>query len=196
MIEVVVATLLSGVVIIGSLDVMGNATKTRSVNSDYALGPMLANELLTEVMSRSYEDPEAPGTGSIFGVGKEAGETTRNTFDDVDDYWNYSESPPLDSSGQAMAQYAGWERTVSWNYVSVTTGAYSIIPTDLKKVNVTVTSPDGTITRRYGIRSKEGTLEQPVAIDSEIVTWVGAELQIGAQSIARAGTNLTNAATD
>ncbi len=196
MVEVVVATLLSGIVIIGSLEVMGGAIKTRTASSQYALGPMLASELLAEVMSKSYEDPEAPGTGSLFGVGKESGESARSTFDDVDDYWNYSESPPLDSNDQEMTQYSGWSRAVSWRYAKTGDTSFSFFPTGLTKVTVTVTAPDGSVTRRYGIRSKDGALEQPVAIDSEIVTWVGAELQIGAQGIARAGINLTNAATD
>ena len=196
MVEVVIATLLSGVVIIGSLEVTASATKTRVANARYVEGPVLANVLLAEVMSQSYEDPEAPGTGSVFGVGKEPGETTRSTFDDVDDYWSYSESPPLDSSDQVMAQYSGWTRSVSWMYVAADTGNFSLTPTGLTKVTVTVTAPDGTLTRRYGFRSKDGALEQPVAIDSVIVTWVGAELQIGSEGIARAGTSLPNAATD
>ena len=38
--------------------------------------------------------------------------------------------------------------------------------------------------------------EEPPAVDSEFITWVGAELQIGALGVARAGTNLINAPTD
>jgi len=196
MIEVVVATLLSGVVVVGALNVMGGAIKTRSVIATYSQGPMLANELLAEVMSQSYEDPEAPGTGELVGYGREPGETTRDTFDDVDDYFNYSESPPLDSSGQAMNEYAGWTHTVNWNFTKRDTGAFSITDSGLKFIVVQVTAPDGTLTQRLGYRWREGVLERPPAIDTEIITWVGAELQIGALGIARAGTNLINEAKD
>jgi len=196
MIEVVIATLLSGVVIVGALNVMGGAIKTRTVLATYSEGPLLANELLAEVMSQSYEDPEAPGTGELFGVGRESGETTRSTFDDVDDYLNYNESPPLDSNDLPMAQYTNWTRAVFWTYAKRSDGSFSFMPSGLTKVTITVTAPDGTVTQRYGFRWEEGVLEQSVAIESEIITWVGVELQIGALGLARAGTNLINAATD
>ena len=197
MIEVVIALLLSGVVIVGSLDVMGGAVKTRVASATYVEGPRLATELLAEVVSRSYEDPEAPGTGVFWGIGLEPGEpATRSTFDDVDDYWFYRESPPQDSNDLPMTQYNGWTRAVSLAYAQQSDGSFSVASTGLAKVTVTVTAPDGTVTKRYGFRWKKGSLEGPPAIDSEIVTWVGAELQIGALGLARSGTNLINAATD
>jgi len=196
MIEIVIATLLSGVVIVGALNVMGGATKTRIAIATHAEGPALACELLAEIMSQSYEDPEAPGTGGFFGVGKESGETSRSTFDDVDDYLMYSESPPLDSNDLPMAQYPGWTRAVSWTYRKQSDGSFSFTPTGLTRIMVTVTAPEGAITKRYGFRWKEGALEQTSAIDTEIVTWVGAELQIGTHGLARAGTNFVNAPTD
>ena len=196
MVEVVVATLISGVVIVGALEVMGGATKTRRAAASTTAGPLLANELLAEIMGQAYEDPEAPGTGELLGVGRESGETTRNTFDDIDDYLNYSESPPQDSADQPMAEFTGWTRQVIGAFATVDSGADWILDTGLKKVTVTVTAPDGTTTQRVGMRYKEGSLEQAAAVDSEIVTWVGAELQIGAMGVARAGTNLVNSATD
>ena len=196
MIEVIVATLISGVVILGALDLMGGAAKTRLASGSNLDGPMLANELLAEVMAKSYEDPEDPGTGELLGVGRESGETTRNTFDDIDDYFNYSESPPLDTSGTPMAEYTDWTRSVNWNYAQRGNLAYALLPSGLTQITVTVTAPDGTTTQRIGYRSDKGSLEQAAAIDSEVVTWIGAELQIGALGVARAGTNLVNAATD
>jgi len=196
MIEVVVASLLSGVVIVGALNVMGGAIKTRTVMATFSEGPLLANELLAEVMSQSYEDPESPGTGVLFGVGVESGESSRSTFDDVDDYWNYSESPPLDSNDMPMAQYTNWTRAVSWTYANRSNGIFTFMPSGLTKITVTVTSPDGTVTKRCGFRWKEGTLEQTPPLSTELITWVGAELQIGALGVARAGTNLVNRATE
>jgi len=192
MIEVVVASLLTGVVVVGALNVMGGAIKTRTAIATSSEGPLLANELLAEVMSQLYEDPEAPGTGSVFGVGTESGETSRSTFDDVDDYLMYSESPPLDSNDLPMMEYTNWARAVSWVYVKRSDGSFSFMPTSLTKVTVTVTAPDGAVTRRYGFRWKEGALEQTPAIDTEIVTWV----EIGDSGLARAGTNFVNAPTD
>lgn len=195
--EIVVATLITGGVIVGALDVLGGAVKTRLVTLAYVDGPILANELLAEIMSRSYVDPEDPGLGTVLGVGLEPGESnTRSTFDDVDDYWDWSASPPIDSNDAPMTQFTGWTRAVSWEYVLATNGVFSALDTGLAKLTVTVTAPDGTVTRRVGFRSKDGALEQPPAIDTEYVTWIGAELQIGAVGLARTGTNLINTATD
>jgi len=193
MVEVVVATLISGVVIVGALNVMGGAIKTRTATIAYVDGPLLANELLTEIMSKSYEDPEASGTGEL---GREPGETTRSTFDDVDDYLTYSESPPLDINEVPMSEYAGWTRSVSGWYARRDNGGFWFSDTGLKGILVQVTAPGGTMTERTGYRWKEGAMEQQPAVDSEVVTWVGAELQIGALGLARAGTNLINAPTD
>jgi len=196
MVEVVVATLITGVVTVGALNVMGGAIKTRVASEAYGHGPLLANELLAEVMSCAYEDPEAPGTGEMLGIGRESGETVRSTFDDVDDFLNYSESPPTDTADLPLAQYTGWTRAVAWTYVTASDGSFSFFPTGLTEIVVTVTSPDGTVTERVGYRWREGVLEQPPAIDATIVTWLGAELQIDALGVARAGTNLINAPTD
>jgi len=197
MIEVVIATLLSGVVVVGALNVMGGAIKTRIVVATTREGPALADELLAEIMSRSFEDPEAPGTGQMFGYGLEPGETAvRSTFDDVDDYTSWSASPPVDRNDVPMPQYTGWTRKAVWLIARLENGGWWFSPTGLKKIIVTVTAPDGTVTRRYGFRWKEGALEQPPAKDAELVTWVGAELQIGANGLARAGTNHINTPTD
>ena len=194
MIEVVIATFLTGVVIVGALNVMGGAIKTRTASVAYVNGPMLANELLAEVSGKPYEDPEVPG-GSI---GLESGEaSTRITFDDLDDYNGWAESPPQDIAGAAMTDYGGWTRVVAVVRARRDTGGtWPLNDTGLKKVKVSVTAPDGNLTERFGYRWKEGVLERLPAFDSEIITWAGAELQIGALGLARAGTNLINAPAD
>lgn len=53
-------------------------------------GTRVGRDLLEEISSLAYEDPAAP---VVFGA--EAGESGRQTWDDVDDYDGYSEEPGL-----------------------------------------------------------------------------------------------------
>ena len=189
MVEVVVATLLTGVVVVGALNVMGGAIKTRHSTLVHLDGPMLANELLAEVLGKPYEDPDTPG-GSI---GLDSGEvSTRSTFDDVDDYDNWVETPPIDTTDTAIAGYTGWTREVQVTYRRRDTAGSWFSETGLRQIHVQVTAPDGTVTDRYGYRWKEGAIERDPPVDTEVVTWVGAELQIGALGLARASASLLN----
>lgn len=79
-------------------------------NSERALGGVLADSLIHEVLVLSYADPTAP---SSFGL--EAGEsaTSKAGWDDVDDFDGWSESPPQDRNGATMAGLSGWRRRVS-----------------------------------------------------------------------------------
>jgi len=149
---------------------------------------------LAEILAKPYADPEIPSGSN----GLDSGETSiRNTFDDVDDYDNWVESPPLDSAGQAMAGYNGWTREVWVVWAARTSGdPWMFYDTGLKRVQVRVTAANGTVTDRYGYRWREGALKRSPPLDTEVITWVGAELQLGASGLARAGTNLLNASKD
>lgn len=72
----------------------------------------LAGDLLAEILTRGFEDPElAPGS---FGTG--AGEVSRKDYDDVDDYHGWVESPPQNLDGTVMTGYANTRREVRvWN---------------------------------------------------------------------------------
>ena len=80
--EVMISSMLVGVVLVGALNVTGSAVKTRRLNADRDDGPQLAVELLAEVMSKSYEEPDGP-TGLLGLDSTEA--SPRENFDDIDD---------------------------------------------------------------------------------------------------------------
>ena len=190
LVEIVLATMLTGVVIVGALNVLGGAIKTQTTANTLVDGPRLANELLTEIMAKPYEDPQISAD-----YGLEEGEVAvRSTFDDIDDYDNWGESPPKYPDGTVMTDYDGWYREVTVDFARRDTGGlYYLGDVGLKRIHVWVTAPDGAVTRRYGYRWKAGALERPPAIDTEVVSWISAELQIGAMNTARAATALLNA---
>ena len=178
--EVVMSTLLVGIVIVGALTLVGGAQRTRQINTERLDGPTLALELWAEIMSKSYEDPEQPGGG----LGTETGEAApRENFDDIDDYDGWSRSPPQDSGGTAMSGYAGWTREVTVDWTNQDQGDdVAAGETGLKRFQVRVIAPDGSVFDRQGLRWKHGAVEQPPAIDTTIVTHLVSELRIGSQA--------------
>ena len=193
--EIVVATMVTGAMLVAALDSVGAVFKTHKLNAERLAGPSLAHELMAEIMSMPYKDPTASGSS----IGTDAGESSvnRNDFDDIDDYDNLNTLGLHTKSGTVRAGFTGWRTQVDVQWAGVLTGLDWVWDTGLKRMTVTITSPSGAITILKAYRHNEGMLEQAPAIDTAAVTWVGAELQLGtAAKPARMGTNLTNHTPD
>jgi len=194
-VEVVVSSLIVGVVLVGALNVLGGATRTNRVAADQLDAPALAHQLIGEILSLPYEDPEEPG-GSI---GLETGETntTRADFDDLDDYDGWSQIPPETKDGTMVPDASGWRRLVTVKYFDPTTGSTGGTDMGVKLINVKIQPPSGTNFELNTLRSKWGSLQQPPAVDTTVVTSIDAQLQIGSTSEpARASIDLKNHAHD
>ncbi|NOZ41160.1 MAG: hypothetical protein GXP24_13175 [Planctomycetes bacterium] len=190
LIEVVVSSLLVGTVVVGSLSMLGASVRTQTTANALIHGPLLADMLLAEIMSMPYEDPE-DGGGSI---GTDSGESNGNRadFDDVDDFNGWSPSDVEDRLGNEFNEYSGWTRSSSVNRADRMSGNWWFAETGLKRIIVTVTAPDGTVTQRYGWRSRDGSLQQPPTVDKTVVTQIEATLSVGSASAMRGTTNLLN----
>jgi hypothetical protein len=195
LVEVICATLIVGIMLVASLETVGAVFRTQRLNADRLIGPNLTMELMTEVLSTHYEDPEIDNTG----IGREVGElaVTRAHFDDVDDYHGWNKVGAEAKDGTPNASFSTWRRQVNVVWVKLSDGTVSTTNTQLKRITVTVTSPTGDVTQLSAYRAKDGMLEQSPWIEMTAVTWLGAKLQLGAGNLAASvGTNLTNHATD
>jgi MSHA pilin protein MshD len=193
LLEVVVATLITGVMLVVSLDAIGAVFQSNLANADRLTGPGLAHELMAEIMSLPYVDPSFD-SGAI---GSGPTETTRADFNDVDDYDDMNTLGIRTKSGTSVAGYTDWRQQVNVEFVEIATGLTWATDTGLKRITVTITSPEGDVTQLVGYRYKEGVLEQAPAIDMTAVSWLGAEIQIGATGTAvRMGVNLPNHTPD
>jgi len=78
-------------------------------------GMLLAQAMMAEILPLAYEEPVDTAT-----FGPEITETgaSRAGFDDVDDYYRWSASPPQNRDGSAAIDQAGWQRTVTVRYVN------------------------------------------------------------------------------
>jgi Tfp pilus assembly protein PilV len=108
LIEVAISSLLVGSILVAALSSVGAVLRFRSATTDSARATLLATDLLAEIQSLPYADPNQTPA-----FGKESGETQRSLFDDVDDYTGLTESPPADRSGASLTGYSGWQRAVT-----------------------------------------------------------------------------------
>jgi len=94
----------------------------------------LALGLLEEIRAKRW-DHWAPYASSV--LGPDAGETAGNkaTFNDVDDYAGWQETPPQDPLGNALPGTTGYTLQVSVSYLTPALAASSS-PTSYKKVTV------------------------------------------------------------
>jgi MSHA pilin protein MshD len=122
--------------------------------SSTTIGAQLAADLMSEVLAQPFEDPDL-SEGSF---GSEIGESTRATFDDVDDYDNWSESPTQNRDGTPLGgtQYNGFSRTVNVANVSSSTPTSTVAggSSAVKRIRVTVLHNGSQVARLVAFRTR------------------------------------------
>lgn len=147
LLEVTTSTLIVGVMLVAAMNTVGTSARSQRSNSDEGRGSLLASDLMTEILTLPYTDPSGSGV-----MGPETGETTggtRTAFDDVDDYHNWTATPPQDKQGTAIPNTAGWTQSVQVVLVNpndLTSTSYgSLVP--VKRITVTVSKSSRIIER-------------------------------------------------
>ena len=135
LVEAVIATLIVGVAFVAVINTVGasRATQIKTAQQGHAL--LLAQDLMTEILSLPYED-ENPG-----GLGVEGTENSsdRSTFDDIDDYHNWLGDPPAAADGVSIAGADGYLREVKVRWVDpASPDTTSGTETGVKRIRVIV----------------------------------------------------------
>ncbi len=200
LIEVVVSIALVGLVMVASLDTAGNATKTWLAASEEQLAHTLAQELMAEILAQPYSDPDTTNDPDLKDFGVEAGESTANRldFDDLDDYDDWTASPPESRDGSAISAAAGWTRSVvvgklKQKKVNDTHTDDGKNDGGTRLITVTVTDLAGAVTSLKSIRNRYGALEQPKGIQVEAVTNLSISLETGGGTVRGGGALLNHA---
>ena len=196
LVEVSISTLIVGMLMLASLQSVANIGRTWTATNQLVDGQGLAQELIREILAQSYSDPTDPNATTW---GLESGETTRATFDDIDDYSGWTESPVKNAAGTALTGYTGWTRSVTVQKLA--TSGYTVLANGaadqgLRAITVTVTSPTGRTTTTKVYRSNVGGTQQTLSADATFVTWVGCTLKLGTNAPATTGVSLSNHAED
>lgn len=154
LVEAALATLLIAGLAVALLQTLGALSASRNRSADSAAALALADELLNEVLLLPFADPITPS--NTLGPGPGEAGTNRLNFDDVDDYDGFTESPPAQPDGTAIAGFTGWSRSVSVAYLSpanLRSTSRSTFQT-LKLITVTVARNGITLATRQSIRGR------------------------------------------
>ena len=140
LIEVMFATAVLALVVAGLTQtvVSGQSHTYNALHEQRAL--TLAEALMDEVLTLDYTDPGGDTT-----PGPDAGETTRDTFDALDDYHGYTETAGTlaDPSGAAYPEpHQEFERSVTAAYDTVAVAALGG-SRNVINVTVSVAEPGG-----------------------------------------------------
>jgi MSHA pilin protein MshD len=181
LLEATMSLVIVSVMLTSVLATVGAFARSRSVGADQSRSMLLAQQLMSEIVQYPYYNPASKGISKVV-LGPDAGQT-RSTFDDVGDFAGWSESPPADRTGTALAGFTGWKRSVAVNYVSPTNPTM-IVLTDqgLMRIVVTVTSASGKVTSLTALRSNNGAYERSPSSPTTFNSWVSVNLQAGSNS--------------
>ena len=159
LVEVMISTLLVGMVLVAAMNTVGGVFKTRNVAAELEVGPALARNLMSEVLQNAFTDPEDPNDP----IGNDSGESngSREDFDDVDDFDGWDESSPENADKSPLGYGDGWQRQVAVAFVNPDTMTPAGSDTGLKLITVTVTPPTGSPTIFQALRSRLGSVERP-----------------------------------
>ncbi len=145
-IEVLLSVAILGFVLIPLLSqfytgIQGNVTAelvTQSID--------LADDLMEEIKSRRFDEnisPDEPVPPGVLGVDAGENPNDRSTFDDVDDYLGWQQSPPQAIDGTVLADFSEFSRSVTVEYVTVSGADWisSNTQTYYKRISVIVSHP-------------------------------------------------------
>lgn len=151
MAETLVASLLIGLVLVSTIQIVGPMVRSNSVHADRLVAANLANELSEEIATKLWTTPVEPPAD----VGKVAVKKTRSTFDSIDDYQGWSSTPPMLADETVNTALAGWTRSVKVVHCLINApDTDSATPTGLKRVTVTVSKDGVTLARVISLHAQ------------------------------------------
>ena len=163
MVEATISVVIVGGMLVAALGTVGAVARVQQRVTNSGRGFPLAQQLMSEIMQLSYEEPEDT---PAFGRELAEGAASRADFDDIDDYYDWSASPPQEKDGTALPDLDGWNRSVTVERVDpLDLSGVSASETGVKRVTVTVEHNDVPVAQLVAVRT--GAAQTLVEIDVE-----------------------------
>lgn len=153
LIECAGASIILGLLITAGLRAAAGAGASQAISTRALTGSLLAEGLAQEVLSLAYVDPSGGTT-----LGPDSGEIAADkaTFDDVDDFDNWSESPPKAPGGAVIAGMAHWTRSVRvYRALASVPDSNSGSESGLKRIEVTISYSGKLVYRISALRAAD-----------------------------------------
>lgn len=156
MVEVAVSMVIVSVILLTAMNMVGAAGQSTRSITDRGTGHLLAEQLMAEILTQAYEDPDEP-PGSIGTDGFEDVTKDRSYYDDVDDYDRWSSMPPEYKDGTTVPGYTRWRRQVDVDWVQPTdTRQIAAGNTGVKRILITVTRNAVKVAELRALRTDTG----------------------------------------
>lgn len=139
LVEAMISALIVATMMVAALNTVGASARTQSATITSLKGQHMAMLLMTEIESLPYKDPDLIPLLLGVDVGERA--LDRSTFDDIDDYHGYTQSPVTTRNGTQLSLDAGWAFTVDVGWVDpAAPGALTgtLLESNLKRIEVIV----------------------------------------------------------
>lgn len=166
LIEVVVASLVGGIMLAGAMLTLSAALRSALWASRTAQAVALAKDLMEDVLQASYRDPDG---NPIWGI-EEPSATNRLALDDVDDYAGWTELPPQARDGTPLEGVSGWQREVSVANVDPNDLGIPLATNDdrgVRRIQVVVKYQGQTLTELTALKTSSAlSLATPLTSDS------------------------------
>lgn len=153
LVESVISMLLVTMVIGSTLATVGPVVEG-STHAERAMhAARLGDELLSEILSTNYEDPD----DETKAIGTDPGETygDRAAYDDVDDYAGYLASPAVGRDGTKRAGSAGFTQYADVDWIDPLTLKTSSVETGLKSVRIVIYYDSTILYRAWSVVSED-----------------------------------------
>lgn len=155
MVEVVIASLILGVLAVAALEASAQAVDGRLRTADRLAAESFAQRLLAEIGLLNYEEPSLPAGTSV--IGKDTGESGRSTFDDIDDFNALDQTNLTDSAGSALPGGTGWRLRVSVERVQTFSPFNTTLSeTGLKRITIRLSRGNRPTVSFVAFRSRAG----------------------------------------
>ena len=156
LVEATVCTLLVAILFGAAVQAVGLSGTVQFKAADRARGRALAWALLGEVVQQKYSAASPSPLNPfdlLLGPTAAARGGDRTAFDDVDDYSNYSDAPPVNRDGSAIPGADRYARRVSVANVNLLDPSQAAAgDTGLKRVTVVVTRNGQIVARVTALR--------------------------------------------
>jgi MSHA pilin protein MshD len=159
LVEMVATIVILSIALVGVASMVGLGSSNSANTLVQTRAIALAESYLDEILGRRFDERSAAsGLAPCFGLagggrctdemdfGAEGGETSRDEYDDVDDYHGLKEGDGeataiLDAEGNTRAEYANYHVEVSVHYAG-DDPVPGLTETDAKLITVTITTRD------------------------------------------------------
>lgn len=151
LVEAIIAILIVATMVVAVLSNVGASQTSQYALMEQERAHALAQDLIAEIINQPYEEPEDTPT-----FGREPSENggKRERWDDVDDYKDWSSSPPENPDNTALPDLTGWTRAATVIRVNPDNlSQTSASETGAKHITVTVKHGDRVIATATAVRT-------------------------------------------